>query len=179
MAKEPVPDYDRQIVFFSSVVHFYSFIGYSQYSPLKSALRSLADCLRHECIPYNIKVASVFPGNFMSEGYEIEETTKPAITKKIEGPSQAVPAEECAKIVIKELSKGKETITTDFIGLVLSSSMLSGSPRSNYLAQTFFAIIFAIVAPVWEWFVRRDISDYFRKLEDEEGNTDTKEPNLI
>ncbi|KAK9485306.1 hypothetical protein V1527DRAFT_467143 [Lipomyces starkeyi] len=162
MAKSPVPSYSRHIVLFSSVAHFYSFIGYSQYAPVKSALRSLGDCLRQECIPYNIKVDVIFAGNFFSEGYTIENLTKPEITKKIEGPSKPITADECAEKIIRQLDKGNQMITTDFIGLVLSSMMLSGSPRINYLVQTSLAIVLAIFAPVWEWLVIKDIRKFYK-----------------
>ncbi|KAK9238482.1 hypothetical protein V1525DRAFT_401175 [Lipomyces kononenkoae] len=162
MTKAPVPAYPRHIVFFSSVVHFYSFIGYSQYAPLKSALRSLGDCLRQECIPYNIKVDVIFAGNFLSEGYEMENLTKPEITKKIEGPSEPITADECADKIIRQLDKGNQMITTDFIGFVLSCMMLSGSPRINYLLQTPIAILLALFAPVWEWLVVRDIRNFYK-----------------
>ncbi|KAK9473774.1 uncharacterized protein V1510DRAFT_413881 [Dipodascopsis tothii] len=184
MAAAKKPEHDRHIIFFSSVVHFYSLIGYSQYSPLKSALRSLADCLRQECIPYDIKVVVVFPGNFQSEGYEIEETTKPEITKKIEGSSVAIPSDECARIILKGLRAGNQMITTDFIGMVLYSAMLSGSPRSSYLVQTFFGILIAIVGPLWSLIVNRDIKTFYDKkaaapIEAEpaaEADTDGVEP---
>ncbi|KAJ8097279.1 hypothetical protein POJ06DRAFT_28453 [Lipomyces tetrasporus] len=183
MAKTPIPEHHRHIVFFSSVVHFYSFIGYCQYAPLKSALRSLGDCLRHECIPYNIKVDVVFAGNFLSEGYTIENLTKPEITKKIEGASQPITADECAEKIIRELDRGNQMITTDFIGFVLSSMMLSGSPRINYLAQTFIAILLALFGPVWEWLVTKDIRNFYKNypmtesetcpLSAKDGNEDT------
>ncbi|KAK9323442.1 hypothetical protein V1517DRAFT_320278 [Lipomyces orientalis] len=162
MSKAPIPEHHRHIVFFSSVVHFYSFIGYSQYAPLKSALRSLGDCLRHECIPYNIKVDVVFAGNFLSEGYTMENLTKPEITKKIEGASEPITAEECAEKIIRELDRGNQMITTDFIGFALSSMMLSGSPRINYLVQTFIAILLALFGPVWEWLVTKDIRKFYK-----------------
>ncbi|KAK9477841.1 hypothetical protein V1514DRAFT_332655 [Lipomyces japonicus] len=159
MTKVEVPNYTRHIVFFSSVVGFYSFIGYGQYAPLKSALRSLGDVLRQESIPYDIKVPVVFAGNFLSEGYEIENKFKPEITKKIEGPSQAITAEECSARVLSRLDAGDELIVTDFIGTVLSSTMLGGAYRS--IVQVFFAILLAIFAPVVEWTQRRDIKSFY------------------
>ncbi|KAK9365650.1 hypothetical protein V1509DRAFT_632373 [Lipomyces kononenkoae] len=184
MTKAPVPSYARHIIFFSSVVHFYSFIGYSQYAPLKSALRSLGDCLRQECIPYNIKVDVIFAGNFLSEGYTIENLTKPEITKKIEGPSEPITADECAVKIIRQLDNGKQMITTDFIGFVLSCMMLSGSPRINYMLQTPIAILLALFAPVWEWLVDRDIRNFYKDHptavsetapEGDDNNTKTRE----
>ncbi|KAK9447267.1 uncharacterized protein V1518DRAFT_421780 [Limtongia smithiae] len=160
----PQPTTPRGIVLFSSVTHFYSFIGYSQYAPLKSALRSLGDVLRQECIPYNISVSVVFAGNFQSEGYDAENLTKPEITRQIEGPSDAITADACAEIVIRKLSAGKQMITTDFIGTVLSGLMVGASPSTGwFLVQGFFAFALLIFGPVWNWMVNRDIKRYFEK----------------
>ncbi|KAK9458397.1 hypothetical protein V1511DRAFT_492520 [Dipodascopsis uninucleata] len=164
MTSVPNPDYTRHIVLFSSVLHFYSFIGYAQYAPAKSALRSLGDCIRQEGIPYNIKVAVVFAGNFESEGFYEENKTKPEITRKIEGPSKPISSEAVAAIVFKALNNGQQMITTDLIGLVLSSSMLSGSPRIS-IAQFFFGFLMLLFAPIIEMFVENDIKNFFKATE--------------
>ncbi|ODQ65315.1 3-ketosphinganine reductase, catalyzes the second step in phytosphingosine synthesis [Nadsonia fulvescens var. elongata DSM 6958] len=153
----------RHIMFFSSVVAFFPFIGYGQYAPLKAAVRSLADIMRHECIPYNIKVECIFPGNTLSEGYLIEEETKPAITKIIEGPSSAITSDECAKLILNKLDRGYEMITTDFIGWVLNTLSLGASPRTYNLFQTIVAIMIVIFGPVWNFFVNRDIQNYYKR----------------
>lgn len=162
MAKSGPTQYKRSIVFFSSVTHFYPFIGYGSYAPLKSALRTLADVMRQELISYNISVPVVFAGNFLSEGYAQENLTKPAITRKIEGPSEAITAEACAEKVIKGLLSGQQMITTDTIGWLLSGMMLGASPRSNYFFTVIFGIVFAWFAPVFEWFVERDIKNFYK-----------------
>lgn len=114
----------RSVVLFSSVVSFFPFIGYSQYAPMKSAIESLSIILRRELSPYNYRVTCVFPGNFQSEGFEEEQKTKPDITKKIEGPSNPIPGDECARLIIDQLDKGYDSITTDFIGWFLGCSVL-------------------------------------------------------
>ena len=83
---------------------------------MKSAIESLSIILRQELSPYNYRVTCVFPGNFQSEGFEEEQKTKPDITKKIEGPSNPIPGDECARLIIDQLDKGYDSITTDFIG---------------------------------------------------------------
>lgn len=153
----------RHITFFSSVVAFYSFIGYGSYGPLKGAVRTLADVLRQECIPYNIKVECVFPGNIQTEGYEIEEQTKPEITKIIEGPSDVMDPDDCAVLVLKRLDAGQEMVHTDLIGWILNSISMSGSPRTSPILLTILAVILAIFLPIWNVFVHRDIRNYFAK----------------
>ncbi|KAK7203599.1 3-ketosphinganine reductase [Myxozyma melibiosi] len=162
MAATGTTQHTRSIVFFSSVTHFYPFIGYGSYAPLKSALRTLADVMRQELLPYNVSVPVVFAGNFLSEGYEQENLTKPEITRKIEGPSEAIPADLCAEKVIRAMVRGQEMITTDTIGWFLSGLVLGASPRSNYLLTTLFGVLFAVFSPVFEWVVERDIKAFFR-----------------
>lgn len=120
------------VVIVSSAVAFYSFIGYSQYSPMKSALKSLGDTLRHELTPMGIQVHTVFPGNFDSEGYQEENLTKPSITAEIEGSSYPITVEECSQIVIRGINRNKKYIFTDFISWVLFTFSLGFSPRDYY-----------------------------------------------
>lgn len=153
----------KHIVFFSSVVAFYSFIGYAQYAPLKAAIRSLSDILRQEGLPYNIDVSCVFPGNFASEGFEIENETKPEITKIIEGPSDAISSEECAKLVLKQLSRGSRYVTTDFVGYLLNTMMLGDSPRNWWVVQFLLGCLMILIAPVLRLYVNLQILKYFKK----------------
>lgn len=162
MAKEPIsPKNPRYVAIFSSVLAFYPLLGYGQYCASKAAVRSLIDSLRVEALPFNIRVVGVFPGNFQSEGFEEENKTKPEITRQIEGPSQAISAEECAKIVFAQMEKGGQMITTDLIGWILQSIALSSSPRSFSLLQIPLAIFMCIFSPVWNAFVNRDVRKYF------------------
>lgn len=73
-----------RVVMVSSTLGLMGMIGYSQYSPTKFALRGLAECLRQELIPYNIRVSIYFVSTINSPGYEKENITKPEITKQIE-----------------------------------------------------------------------------------------------
>lgn len=160
----PVKDVkeERHLVLCSSVLALFPFIGYSSYAPAKAAIRALADILRHECIPYNIKVSCIFPGNMATEGFEIEEQTKPEISRRIEGPSDPLDPDDCARTVLKDLRFNQRMIFTDYIGWLLSCMMLGASPRNWNILQTLQAILLAIFAPLWNWFVVRDIKEYYK-----------------
>lgn len=125
-------DYKRNIVIVSSSVAFYSFAGYSQYAPLKSSLKSLGDSIRQELKYYDIKVNTIFPGNFASEGYHEENLTKPEVTANIEGSSKPISVDECSNIIIKSLKNGDIYIHTDWTGWMLNSFSLGFGPRSNW-----------------------------------------------
>ena len=156
----------RHVIFFSSVVSFFTFAGYSQYAPLKSALESLSISLRQEMGPYGYRISCVFPGNFASEGFEEEQKTKPQITKDIEGPSKPISTEKCADIVIDKLSKGYDTITTDSIGWLLSCSVLGMLPRQWGFFQIIVSFLFLLIAPIVNWVIYRDVEKYFKKREE-------------
>ncbi|KAI0464648.1 hypothetical protein LJB42_002268 [Komagataella kurtzmanii] len=155
--------YKRHLVFFSSVLAFYSFIGYGQYAPMKAALRSLSDILRQEVSIHNIKVECIFPGNTLSEGFLEEEKSKPEITRIIEGPSAPISTEQCCKIIYNALQSGYQYVTTDFIGYVLMSASLGGSPRYYGVIQVIISFLFSIFAPIASMFVNKQIRDYFKK----------------
>lgn len=137
---------NRHIILLSSSVAFYSFIGYSQYAPLKCAIKSLGDSLRQELKPYKIKVSTIFPGNFSSEGFIEENLTKPSITKEIEGSSKPITVDECSEIILNNLSNGTTYIHTDFIGWILNSFSLGFGPRNWWPLQFIFSIIGALFA---------------------------------
>lgn len=168
MAKDPLngtitKQSRRHITLFSSVVAFYSFIGYGSYGPLKAAIRSLADVLRQECIAYDIKVECVFPGNIGTEGFEIEEKTKPEITKIIEGPSDVMDPDACAELILKRLDMGYQMVHTDFIGWVLNGISLGASPRTSSILLTLVSLILTLFVPIWDMIVNFQIKSYFQK----------------
>lgn len=155
----------RNVVILSSSVAFYSFIGYTQYAPLKCALKSLSDSLRHELGAIGIKVTTVFPGNFASEGYAEENQTKPSITSDVEGASTPISVEECADKIFNGLKHGTTYIHTDFIGWVLNSFSLGFSPRQWFPFQVIFALIGALFARLIDMYHEYLIKEWLSKNE--------------
>lgn len=151
----------RHLVLFSSTVASYPFIGYAQYAPSKAAIMSLSIILRQELGPYNYRVSCVFPGNFESEGFAEEQLTKPEITKTIEGPSKPITSLACCDIVLDRLSKGYDSVYTDFIGWVLASLVLGVNPRCWGFFQIIISLIFLIVAPIANYVVYLDVKKFF------------------
>jgi short-subunit dehydrogenase len=163
MMKKNKESKEKHIVLLSSTVAFYSFIGYSQYAPLKSAIKSLGDSLRQELKPFDIKVSTVFPGNFASEGYAEENLTKPSITAEIEGSSKPITVDQCVDIIISRLSNNTTYIHTDFIGWVLNCFSLGFGPRNWWPVQILFAIIGAIFARIVDIYHEYLIKKWFQK----------------
>lgn len=153
----------RHIVLFSSVLAHFSFIGYSQYSPLKAALKNLTDTIQQEAALYNVNVSCVYPGNFASEGFIEEQKTKPEITKLIEGPSEPIGSDECAELILRQLDQGSEVITTDFIGYILSCLSLRTRFSFDLLSYFLLSTILHFVSPIAYLVINNQISNYFKK----------------
>ena len=168
----------RHIVLVSSVVAFYNFIGYAEYGPSKAAIKSFGDSIRQELKPYNVDVHVVFPGNFASEGYTVENTTKPEACKVIEGSSKPINVDECASIIIKGLRLGYMYVFTDFIGWVLESFSVGLDPRQWGIIQVFLAFVGAVIGGIVGQIHQVYVQGYFRKeggfIQDAKNHTEGK-----
>ncbi|KAI5287672.1 3-dehydrosphinganine reductase [Ascosphaera aggregata] len=148
----------RHLIFTSSTLAFTPVAGYAPYSPAKAAMRSLADTLNQEVEVYNgsrqgkglaperdIRVHIVFPMGILSPGYQNEEQTKPALTKKLEESDKPQTPEEVAQLTIKALEKGEYLITTTFIGMMMKASAIASSARNYPLTDTILSVISNVI----------------------------------
>ena len=68
----------------------------------------LAECLRSEFQLYDISIHAYFPGTILSPGYEEENKTKPAVTKKLEGgDTDGQTPEQCARGLLRGAQDGQ------------------------------------------------------------------------
>ena len=69
------------------------------HAALELAARGLADTLSQEVLlyPQDVRVHIVFPGTILSPGFEVEERTKPAITKQLEAADPKQTPDEVAR----------------------------------------------------------------------------------
>ena len=152
----------RHLIFTSSVMAFYTFGGYSPYSPTKCALRSLSDSLSNEMQLYAssvsppVKLHTVFPGTIFTASYEAENKLKPAITKKLEEDDGGQTPDEVAEKSIKGLENGDELVTTSLISRALMCTVLGGSKRNGW---AIIDMMFSWVVGIVIIFVRRDMDD--------------------
>lgn len=112
-----------RIVFVGSFLALTTFVGYAGYAPGKYALKGksfrntspdyrrglivvsaflpgLADTLRSEFQLYDINVHLYLPAGILSPNYEVENRTKPDITKKIEEGDAPMTPDECVKCLM-------------------------------------------------------------------------------
>ncbi|RYP52418.1 hypothetical protein DL768_002449 [Monosporascus sp. mg162] len=99
------PPLSRHLIFTASFLCFYTFAGYSPYSPTKAALRSLSDSLSQEMNLYAaanphspaVKIHTIFPATIFTESYEAENLVKTDLTKMLEESDDGQTAEIVAR----------------------------------------------------------------------------------
>ncbi|KAI8969871.1 oxidoreductase [Trametes punicea] len=138
-----------KIVFVSSVLAFFSIIGYSSYSPAKFALRGLAESLQCELKLYDIDVHISFPPTIFTPGYEEENKTKPFITLKIEESDSGLTPEQVAAGIFQGVQNGDFHITTGWIGDMFRASTAGSSPRNSYVWDPLYAAFGYLFLPIW------------------------------
>lgn len=139
-----------KIVLVSSTLGLIGLVGYSQYSPMKFAVRGLAETLRSELLLYEISVHCYFPGTILSPGYEIENRTKPKLTQNLEGPpKEGLTPDQCARGLLSGLKQGKFFITTDFQTELFRTATATGGsiPSNNWLLDRGTAFIALVSFP--------------------------------
>ncbi|KAI9056792.1 oxidoreductase [Trametes sanguinea] len=158
-----------KIVFVSSVLAFFSIVGYSSYSPGKFALRGLAESLQSELQLYDIGVHISFPPTIFTPGYQEENKTKPSITLKIEETDGGLTPEQVAAGIFKGVQSGDFHITTGWIADTFRASTAGSSPRNSYIWDAFYAAWGYAFLPAWrktvDWQVqnhREEHYDYLR-----------------
>ena len=154
----------KHIVFTSSLVAFLPLVGYSHYAPSKFALRALSDTLSQELLLYhplrNIRTHTIFPGTIFSPGLDVENQTKPGITKKLEESDGGQTPEEAAASSLKGLERGEELITSGILGVALKAGMLGSSRRNGWgIVDTVMGWAVMIVIVI----VRRNMDGTVRK----------------
>lgn len=136
------------LVFVSSFLGYTSFAGYSPYAPGKYALRGLADSLRSELQLYGIRVHLYMPAGILSPGYENEQKTKPAVTKKIEEGDTPIAPEKAAALLIRGIERGNYQITNDLV-TDLVRSVSRGPVPGNGPLDYVYACVAALGLPIW------------------------------
>lgn len=99
------------IVLISSGAGLIGVYGYTAYSSSKFALRGLAESLRGELKPHQIKVAIVYPPDTDTPQLVAENKTKPPETKLITETAQLWSSEGVAQEIIQGIIKGKFAIS--------------------------------------------------------------------
>ncbi|KAG9088786.1 3-dehydrosphinganine reductase [Ceratobasidium sp. UAMH 11750] len=140
---------EGKIVFVGSTLSLMTFVGYSNYSPGKYALRALADTLASECQLYNIGVHIFFPCTMKTEGWEEEMKLKPEITKKIEETDDGLTTEQAAQAMYRGVQLGHQHIAGDIITTLFRANARSSAPMHNPFVDSVLAFVSWIAVPFW------------------------------
>lgn len=165
MVAKPLPSNasPRRIIFCSSLLAFLGMTGYSQYSPAKSALRSLTDTLRQESILYGVEVHCAFLATVYTPGFEKEQLIKPKLTKELEGIDKGQTPDVVALRMVENLEKGKFFITTEILGDLLKNNMRGPTPKDNVIIDTVLGYIASLVFPFVRMIHDRTVRKYAKK----------------
>jgi len=90
-------------------------------------------------------------------GYDEENKTKPAITRKIESTDEGLTAEQAAKALFSGVENDEFQITADLITSLFKSSTRGCSPRRNTLMDAALDIVAWIGVPVWRRSVDKQV----------------------
>ncbi|KAL1743751.1 hypothetical protein HDZ31DRAFT_83198 [Schizophyllum fasciatum] len=146
-----------KIVLVSSLLGYAGFVGYANYCPGKHALRGLAEALRSEFILYDISIHIFFPGTIYTPGYELENTTKPAITKKIEETDDGATPEVYAAGLLQGVDAGHFHITSDLFCNIFRASTRGNTPQNHFLLDRVYGFFGFVGLPIWRWTVDRAV----------------------
>ncbi|KAI0903108.1 NAD(P)-binding protein [Ustulina deusta] len=152
----------RHLIFTGSFVSFYSFAGFTPYSPSKAAVRALSDSLSQEMNLYaaahpdlpRIRVHTVFPATMPTQSLEDENAVKTDLTKSLEEGDQILQPNECAHRAITGLESGEELVPTSTIIRLVMTSVMGGSTRGGFwkgLINTILGWITSVVMIFIRW----------------------------
>ncbi|KCV69348.1 hypothetical protein H696_03780 [Fonticula alba] len=149
---DATPSRKGNVILISSTAALISFAGYSGYAPSKFAVRAFADALRNElaCDTNRaIEVHMAYPPNMQTEGFEIENLTKPEITRQIEGSVDAMQPSTCARLILDAaLHRGEYQISMDLLTSLVRMSANGVVPRSNPVMELVLAPILTVVTEI-------------------------------
>lgn len=101
-----------RFIMIGSTLSLLTFPGFSSYSPSKAALLSLFYTLRDEMKELGVELYFYNTASIQTPGFEMENKTKPAYTKAIEGMMSPSPARERAFSFLSGM-KRRSVVTSD------------------------------------------------------------------
>lgn len=93
------------IIFFSSMLGYMGMMGYGAYVSTKFAIVGLAESLRNELKPLNIRISIVYPPDTNTPGLSTENEGKPPECAMMSETGGLLEPEEISEYVIKKLLK--------------------------------------------------------------------------
>lgn len=179
-----LPPPASHLIFTGSFVSFYSFAGFTPYSPSKAAIRSLSDSLSQEMNLYagahahdpsvpRVRIHTVFPATMPTQSLDDENLVKTELTKSLEEGDQVLEPDECARRAIKGLEAGEELVATSGIIRLVMTSVLGGAIRGGFVKGVVDTVLGWIVLVVMV-FIRWDMDSKVRNWGRRYGSSGAK-----
>eukprot|EP00250_Pteridium_aquilinum_P022577 c25416_g3_i1 orf=98-1168(-) len=154
------------IVIMASLASLFFMYGHSVYTATKYAMRGLAEGLRFELIPYNIKISLICPGftstPFLDEADKEKEICEVLRWVNLYSRRWAESPEGVAGHTLRAIKSGTFLVSTNPLGLVLSALGRGFVPADTFhrsVFELFFVLPFRIasfvIIPFFRFIVRR------------------------
>ena len=95
------------IIYFSSILGYMGMMGYGAYVPTKFAIVGLAEALRNELKPHNIKVSIIYPPDTNTPGLSTEKEGKPPECVIMSETGGLLEPNEVAEYIINKVMENK------------------------------------------------------------------------
>jgi len=126
-----------RICFVSSMAGLFGMVGFSAYSPSKSAVRALAESIHMELRPYNVYTSVCYPPDVDTPMLKEELKHKPEVCRIISEGSGLFTPEALATAILNNLRHWSFNCTLGFDGFLLSNLTVAFSPASSTLLSLF------------------------------------------
>jgi len=136
------------IIMITSTLAALGVVGYASYCPAKYAVKGLAEVLRSELRPYNIRIALVYPPDTRTPGFDRENLTKPPDTKEISAMSTIYSSDYVAAYTLAGIKRGDFHIVPEFFAKIFVSLSNSISPRQYGLLEGLLSPVIALIGLV-------------------------------
>ncbi len=107
------------LVNIASLAGLVGVFGYTAYGASKFAVRGFSDALRAELKPHGIGVSICYPADTDTPQLAYENQYKPLETKAVSGGSGLMTAEALAKILLRDIARGRYMILPNLEGKLL------------------------------------------------------------
>lgn len=134
-------------IFVSSTAAFFTFPGYSAYSPSKCALKSFFDSAYLELQKREVNLYIYYPTSMNTPGFEIENRGKPEYTKNIEG-IRGLDPDDAAQRLLTGMAGSRE-IYSDFI-----TQTFAHDARIKSFGDIFYALTAFFICPVASVYIK-------------------------
>ena len=105
--------HEGHVVLVSSVVGLIGVFGYAAYAPTKFAVRGYGLALDAEVRDRGVRVSIAYPPDTRTPGFDRENLTKPAETRRVSGAVKPIDPERMADAIVRGIQRNRLHITAD------------------------------------------------------------------